>query len=223
MQIQNDLTFKGCHLQISIPSLTQDEEEVVVTPPMYHLLVHPNASVKVTMIRLVASERKECAAQTEKSPLHLRDITSISMTCLESKERPNQTERPPSSFKIPSTPQSQSRSSISQLVAGTSTGSQTNTTLSPFRSSSAKALMHNSSPAQTRLFSSHPSSTPAPLEAAVESPCNPSGKRLAPEESTDRSEPSPLFTPSQTIYGMFKLLSMHLPELTDSTRTRVTL
>ena len=177
----------------------------MVTPPIYHLLVHPNASVKVTMIRLVALERKECAAQTDKSPLHLRDTTSISMTRLESKDHANQTERPPSSFKLPSTPQSQSRSSISQLVAGTPTYSQTNTTLSPFRSSSAKALMHNTAPAQTRLFSSHPSSTPAPLEAAVESPCNQSGKRLAPEESTDRSEPSPLSTPSQTIYGMFQL------------------
>ena len=205
MQIQNDETFKGCHFQLSIPSLTQDEEEVVVTPPVYHLLIHPNACVKVTMIRLVASERKECAAQTDKSPLHPRDITSISMTHLESKERANQAERPLSSFNIPSTPQSQSRSSISQLVAGTSTDSQTNTALSPFLSSSAKALMHNTAPAQTRLFSSHPSSTPAPLEAAIESPCNQSGKRLAPEESTDRSEPSPLFTPSQTIFGMFHL------------------
>jgi hypothetical protein len=202
MKIQNDEAFKRCHLQLSTPSLTQDEEDVVVTPPMYHLLVHPNASVKVTMICLVPSARKECAAQTERSPLHLRDITSISMTRLESKERANQTERPLSSFKIPSTPQSQSRSSSSQLVA---TGSQTNTTLSPFISSSAKALMHNTSPPQIRLFSSHPSSTPAPLEAAVESPCNQLRKRLAPEDSTDRSEPSPLSTPSQTIYGMFQL------------------
>ena len=177
----------------------------MVTPPIYHLLVHPNASVKVTMIRLVASERKECAAQTDKSPLHLRDATSISMTRLESKDHANQTGRPLSSLKLPSTPQSQSRSSISQLVAGTSTYSQTNTTLSPFLSSSAKALMHNTAPAQTRLFSSHPSSTPAPLEAAIESLCNQSGKRLAPEESTDRSEPSPLSTPSQTIFGMFHL------------------
>ena len=123
MQIQNDKTFKGCHFQLSIPSLTQDEGEVVVTPPMYHLLVHPNASVKVTMIRLVALERKECAAQTDKSPLRLRDTTSISMTRLESKDHANQTERPLSSFKPPSTPQSQSRSSISRLVAGTSTDS----------------------------------------------------------------------------------------------------
>ena len=157
------------------------------------------------MIRLVTSERKECAAQTDKSLLHLRDATSISMTRLESRHHANQTERPLSSFKLPSTPQSQSRSSISQLVAGTSTYSQTNTTLSPFLSSSAKALMHNTAPAQTRLFSSHPSSTPAPLEAAIESLCNQSGKRLAPEESTDRSEPSPLSTPSQTIFGMFHL------------------
>ena len=177
----------------------------MVTPPMYHLLVHPNASVKVTMIRLVASERKECAARTDKSPLHLRETTSISMTRLESKDHANQTERPLSSFKPPSTPQSQSRSFISRLVAGTSSDSQTNTTLSPFLSISAKALMHNTSPAQTRLFSSHPSSTQAPLEAAIESPCSQSRKRLAPKESTDRSEPSPLFTPSQTIFGMFHL------------------
>lgn len=148
------------------------------------------------MIRLVASKSKECAAQTDKTPLHLRDTTSISMTRLENQDRANRTERSLSSSQIPSTP-SRCRSSVSQSVAGTSTGSQTNMPLSPLHSSPANASMHNTSPAQTRLFSSHASST---LEAAIESPCNQSGKRLALEESTDLREPSPSSTPSQSVY-----------------------